>query len=154
MQCASYVDNTENRCLNDTKGGSVFCEVHSSQFLKLYLDYKRIDIVKEIQDDMPINYYLKKLVCCEKAMKLRIEYREKAIAISARDIGHSMRIDILQERADKCVKNLEKLFSQNEIVPKNELNEKILTTEPQTDNVNESQNNNINTIRESARKIC
>jgi hypothetical protein len=152
MQCASYIKSAIDRCLNTSKEGSVFCEVHSPKFYKLYTAYKRVDIITEIRDNMPIKYYLKKLVRCEKAMKLRIEYREKAIAISARDIGHSMRIDILQECADKCVENLERLFLSSQ---KKEIVSEQCSNDINIDNDNDNPIKNNNTLYiQQSKKAC
>lgn len=112
--CAAFINNPENRCVNLSIENSVFCEDHSSLFLSKYLNYKKMDNKNNIVDNMSIAYYLKKFSHFQKIIQKRLNFREEAIAYSARDVGHQIRIDILNSLAEKCVSHLEHLFTQQE----------------------------------------
>jgi len=113
MQCASFDETPSKRCPFKAGENTVFCKLkHAPLFRDLYNEYKSVESkIKEIQQNMPAEYYLKKLTICNNAIDLRIKFREKAIATSAKDVGHSIRIDILRKYAGQCIRELKKIFS-------------------------------------------
>lgn len=112
--CVSFVGTAATRCPNESKTGGVFCETHSKQYLAKYLLYKKLESnLSEVQDNRSIEYYLRQYSRFSQAHKVRFNFRAQAIAYTARDIGHQMRLDWLLEQADRCVQNLHRIFTQN-----------------------------------------
>jgi len=111
-KCASYEEIPNIRCSENAISSSVFCAKHSEKFLGKYLKYKKIDNDDTLFPNMPSKYYLKKLVRFQTIIQKRTEFREEAISFSARDIGHSIRINILCNLADQCVEYLKEIFAK------------------------------------------
>lgn len=111
-KCASFVENPAVRCPNPPKLDSVFCDFHSRQHLAKYLKYKKLEAnLNPIRDNQTKEYYLKAYSRFSQAHQVRFIFREKAIAYSARDIGHQIRIDWLWDQVTLCVQHLGRLFA-------------------------------------------
>jgi len=118
--CVSFVYNPTNRCTQKAKVNSVFCEQHSSEHLSNYLKYKKLEEhLKEIQKNQSVAYYLRNYSSYNKAYQERFQFREKAIAYEARDIGHQIRLDYLWDQINICVTNLERIFNKKTSVVNN-----------------------------------
>ena len=115
--CVSFWNTPAIQCPNRALPNSVFCRPHADKFYKAYREYKNLE--KEL---LPItegkgpNFYLKEYVKYSKAHSKRFEFREKAIAYSAKDIGHQIRLGWLWDQIQLCVNYLTLIFDK---IPKN-----------------------------------
>lgn len=128
--CVSFFENPDIRCPNPHQKNSVFCEIHSRQHLRDYLRYKKLeeDLVP-VQPGQSVKYYLHNYAKFSRAHDLRLNFREEAIAHSARDIGHQIRLDWLWLQLTLCVRYLEKLFATQSESPVQSLTPKEETRE-------------------------
>lgn len=110
--CVSYETSPENRCQEITKADSVFCEKHSKMFVSLYLAYKKKEIkpIKNIKEASILSL-LKQISKYQKAIDLRIQFRERAVSYDSRDHGHLLRLEVLQQEIEKIISELEIRFS-------------------------------------------
>lgn len=114
--CASYCETPAVRCPKPHKHESVFCDIHSVQHLAKYVKYKKLEAnLHEVRDGQSADYYLKLYAKISHAYKVRFDFRESAIAHSARDIGHQIRLDWLWAQSTLCVQHLETIFQANPI---------------------------------------